>query len=128
MRILVVDDEPDTLEVVGAALRHAGANVVSAASAAEALRAFTGQAPDVLISDLAMPGEDGFQLIGKIRALTSEQGGEVPAVALSAYTGAEDRRHAISAGFQRHVAKPVELHELVELVWSLSRAQSSWTG
>jgi PAS domain S-box-containing protein len=120
LRILVVDDEPDTLEVVGAALRHAGADVVSASSTAEALVQFDGAAPDVLISDLAMPGEDGYQLIRKVRARASQRGGQVPALALSAYAGPEDRRQAISAGYQMHVAKPVELHELIRLVQTLS--------
>ncbi len=120
LRVLVVDDEPDTLEVVGAALRHAGANVVSAGSAAEALRHLDGAVPDVLISDLAMPGEDGFELIRKIRARGTTRGGQVPALALSAFGGPEDRRQAFSAGFQMHVVKPVEPHELVRLVQTLS--------
>lgn len=120
LRVLVVDDEPDTLEVVGAALRHAGADVVSAASAAEALRCLRASVPDVLISDLAMPGEDGFDLITKVRALSNESGGRVPAVALSAFTGAEDRHHALDAGFQLYVAKPIEPLELVRLVRRLS--------
>jgi CheY-like chemotaxis protein len=122
LRVLVVDDEPDTLEVVGAALRHAGAEVVSAASAAEALRCLRESAPDVLISDLAMPGEDGFDLITKVRALDDESGGGVPAVALSAFTGSEDRHHALDAGFQLYVAKPIEPLELVRLVRRLSDA------
>jgi PAS domain S-box-containing protein len=120
LRVLVVDDEPDTLEVVGAALRHAGAKVTSASSAAEAMQRFAESTPDILISDLAMPGENGFDLIGRIRAFARELGGAVPAVALSAFTGAEDRRHAMNAGFQLYVAKPVEPLELVRLVRSLS--------
>ena len=120
LRVLVVDDEPDTLEVVGAALRHAGAQVTSASSAAEALQRFSESVPDILISDLAMPGENGFDLITRIRAFTREDGGGVPAVALSAFTGAEDRRHAMNAGFQLYVAKPVEPLELVRLVRTLS--------
>ena len=118
--VLVVDDEPDTLEVVGAALRHAGAVVESASSASEALEKFRVHAPDVLISDLAMPGENGYQLIAKVRALGTDRGGTVPAVALSAYTGAEDRRQALTAGFQLYVAKPVEPFELVRVVRRLS--------
>jgi PAS domain S-box-containing protein len=122
LRVLVVDDEPDTLEVIGAALRHAGAQVDSASSAAEALQRCREHAPDVLISDLAMPGENGFDLITKVRALDRDCGGGVPAVALSAFTGPEDRRHARNAGFQLYVAKPVEPLELVRLVRSLSPA------
>ena len=120
MRVLVVDDEPGTLEVIGEVLRLAGAEVVSASSAAEALAAFDGGTPDVLISDLAMPDVDGFQLIAKIRARSSAEGGRIPALALSAYAGPDDRRHAIRAGFQLHVAKPVEPYELIRLVRGLS--------
>jgi PAS domain S-box-containing protein len=128
LNVLLVDDEPDTLEVVAAALRHAGARVVSVSSAAEALRAFDGVIPDVLISDLAMRGEDGFQLIAKVRARPIDKGGNVPALALSAYSGPEDRRHAITAGYQLHVAKPVEPHELVRLVQGLSPERQQWAG
>lgn len=120
LSVLVVDDEPDTLEVVGAALRHAGAVVESASSAGEALEKFRVRTPDVLISDLAMPGENGYQLIAKVRALGIDRGGKVPAVALSAYTGPEDRRQALTAGFQLYVAKPVEPFELVKVVRRLS--------
>lgn len=121
VRVLVVDDEPDSLDVVSAALRHAGAEVTSAGSAAEAMRCFGQHAPpDVLISDLAMPGENGFDLIAKVRALGREHGGNVPAVALSAFTGAEDRRSAIDAGFHLYVAKPVEPAELIRLVGTLT--------
>jgi len=118
--VLVVDDEPDTLEVVREVLRMAGAEVVTAGSAAEALAAFEPRAPDVLVSDLAMPGEDGFALIRKVRARRPERGGAIPAVALSAYAGVEDRRQSLTAGFQLHVAKPVEPHELVKVVHELS--------
>jgi PAS domain S-box-containing protein len=128
LHVLVVDDEPDTLEVVGAALRHAGAQVVSAASAAEAYQRFREHVPDVLISDLAMPGENGFDLITKVRALGDASGGGVPAVALSAFTGAEDRSHALRAGFQLYVAKPIEPIELIRLVRHLSPETQAGAG
>jgi PAS domain S-box-containing protein len=124
LTVLVVDDEPDTLEVVGEVLRSAGAEVLTATSAAEALQAFERRAPDVLVSDLAMPGEDGFTLIRKVRARRPESGGRIPAVALSAYSGVEDRRQSLSAGYQLHVAKPVEPQELVKVLRELSPARS----
>ncbi|HEY8516681.1 MAG TPA: ATP-binding protein [Candidatus Binatia bacterium] len=118
--VLIVDDEPDTLDVVGEVLRSAGAQVVTATSATDALEKFEHRAPDVLVSDLAMPGEDGFALIRKIRARDPERGGRIPAIALSAYSGAEDRRQSLNAGYQLHVAKPIEPHELVKVLHELS--------
>ncbi|MEW6272899.1 MAG: ATP-binding protein [Thermodesulfobacteriota bacterium] len=122
--VLVVDDEPDSLDVVGEVLRTAGADVVTAASTADALAEFDRRAPDVLVSDLAMPGEDGFVLIRKVRARGPERGGRIPAVALSAYSGADDRRQSISAGYQLHVAKPVEPQELIKMLHELSPARA----
>jgi PAS domain S-box-containing protein len=128
LRVLVVDDEPDSLEVVGAVLRHAGADVTTVESAADAVRAIDQQPPDVLISDLAMPGEDGFSLIRKIRAREARKGGRMPAVALSAFSSPEDRRQSLDAGYQLHVAKPVEPHILVKLLHELSPARGGLTG
>jgi CheY-like chemotaxis protein len=86
--------------------------VTVASSAREALGALAGVRPDVLISDIGMPEEDGYELIRRVRALPAEAGGEVPAVALTDYTRIEDRMRALRAGYQMHVAKPVELAEL----------------
>jgi PAS domain S-box-containing protein len=108
LRVLVVDDEPDAREILSIALSRYGAEVRAAASSAEALEAFLEWKPDVLISDLGMPGEDGFALIRKVRALTPEQGGHIPAAALTAYVREEDRFLALSAGYETHIPKPVD--------------------
>jgi CheY-like chemotaxis protein len=116
VRILVVDDEYDTREVLSAMLNRYGAEVRTAASAAEAIQKLVDWRPDVLVSDIGMPMEDGYELIGKIRGLPPERGGETPAIALTAYAGNQDRQRALSAGFQRHLAKPVEPTELAREV------------
>jgi PAS domain S-box-containing protein len=98
LRVLVVDDEQDTREMLKAGLGQCGAEVTAAGSAAEALEALVAGAPDVLISDIGMPGEDGYELIRKVRALPAEEGGKVPAIALTAYARVEDRMQALRAG------------------------------
>ncbi|WP_257449178.1 CHASE3 domain-containing protein [Archangium lipolyticum] len=118
-RILVVDDEEDNREVLKMMLEEYGAHVLTAASAAEALRAVREHGPELLISDIGMPGEDGYQLITQVRALPAEEGGGVPAVALTAYARVEDRARALTAGFNMHVAKPVEPSELLTLLSNL---------
>ena len=122
----MVDDEPDTLEVVGAALRHAGAQVTSASSAAEDA-ALRGVRPDILISDLAMPGENGFDLITRF-APAGERGGNVPAVALSAFTGVEDRRHAMKRGLPalRRKARRAAIGARPARAHSLARSEGEW--
>jgi two-component system, chemotaxis family, CheB/CheR fusion protein len=111
LRILVVDDETSVTEVFEVMLRSFGAEVRTAGSASEALAVFKKFNPDVLISDIAMPGEDGYSLIGKVRSLKSKRG-ETPAIALSAYAGQEDIQRALRAGFQAHIAKPVDANRL----------------
>ena len=118
-RILVVDDEADACELLTTILGRAGAEVVAAASAAEALTTLRRWRPDVLISDIGMPGDDGFALIRKIRALPPDEGGHVRALALTAYARSEDRVRALEAGFQTHVAKPVDPLELTALIGTL---------
>ncbi|MEP0790220.1 MULTISPECIES: hybrid sensor histidine kinase/response regulator [Cyanophyceae] len=120
VRILVVDDEADTREFLTFALEEYGAETIVAASAAEALKALELYNPDVLLSDIGMPEEDGYSLIRKVRSLSLERGGSIKAVALTAYAREEDQERAISAGFQMHVAKPVEPAELVAAVSSLT--------
>jgi CheY-like chemotaxis protein len=115
-RVLVVDDEYDTREVLGAMLSRYGAEVRAAESAAEAIRVLIEWAPDVLVSDVGLPGEDGYELIAKVRALPDERGGAIPAIALTAYAGSQDRQRALSNGFQTHLAKPVEPVELARVV------------
>jgi PAS domain S-box-containing protein len=121
VRVLVVDDDPDLLQMLELALRQYGAEVMAALSAAEALQSLAQWRPDVLVSDLGMPGEDGYDLIRKVRRLAPEHGGRIPAVALTAYARPEDRVRTLSAGYQMHVAKPVPPEELVAVIASLVR-------
>jgi CheY-like chemotaxis protein len=114
----VVDDEPDTRELLKAGLAQCGAEVVAAGSAAEALEAMRTAKPDLLISDIGMPEMDGYELIQRVRALSDAHGGGIPAIALTAYARVEDRMQALRAGYQMHVPKPVELAELVAVVAS----------
>jgi CheY-like chemotaxis protein len=119
LHVLLVEDEQDTLELVKAILERYGAQVTAVASADEALASLERTKPDVLVSDIGMPGRNGYELIKKIRALEPERGGRVPAVALTAYAGSRDRRRALVAGFQVHLAKPIEPDELLAVVASL---------
>ena len=120
LRVLLVDDEADSRELLELVLNSCGAWVAAAASAAEAFELIQTMRFDVLISDIGMPDEDGFSLVGKIRKLPKERGGRVPAAALTAYARAEDRVQALRAGFQMHVAKPVEPSELVAVIANLA--------
>ncbi len=119
LRVLVVDDEADARDIVATLLRQSGAIVTLARSATEAIEAFVIADPDVLISDIEMPGEDGYTLLRRIRG--GEAGGKstVAAIALSAYAGPGDRMRALQAGFQLHVSKPVEPAELVAVISNL---------
>jgi signal transduction histidine kinase/ActR/RegA family two-component response regulator len=119
LRLLVVDDEEDALTLVREALSEQGAEVHVAASAREALEKFTRLRPDVIVSDIGMPEADGFFLIRKIRALPIDQGGRTPAVALTAYARTDDAQRAFAAGYQMHVAKPVEPTQLATVVANL---------
>jgi len=118
VKVLVVDDEPDTRELVKAGLAQCGAEVVEASSAAEALEAMRTAGPDLLISDIGMPEVDGYELIRRVRSLSDDHGGGIPAIALTAYARVEDRMQALRAGYQMHVPKPVELAELVAVAAS----------
>ena len=118
---LVVDDEPDTRELVRRVLTECGVSVTTASSAAEGLRALEERSFDVLVSDVGMPGEDGYSLIRKVRELEARQNrSKMPAMALTAYARAQDRQRIMLAGFQVHVAKPVEAAELLATVASLA--------
>jgi PAS domain S-box-containing protein len=128
LRILVVEDDTDTRELLEMILTQCGASVRAVHSSDEALGEIAHFMPDVLISDIGMPGENGYELIRKIRSLDPEQGGRVPAVALTAYAAAADRRRALLAGFQTHLAKPVEPDELLAVVASLSNQQEAGNG
>ena len=125
IRVLVVDDDLDTLEMLKVILQNRGAEVVTAASAADALKALGRSRPDALVSDLAMPEQNGYELIQRIRQRGPERGGNIPAVALTAYARIEDRVRALKAGFQMYVPKPVDPNELVTLVANLTHPYGS---
>jgi signal transduction histidine kinase/CheY-like chemotaxis protein len=120
LRVLVVEDEADTRELVCFALTAAGAEVKTVERAREALDTLEGWTPDVLVSDIGMPGLDGYDFIGEVRRREADSGVRLPAVALTAYAGVEDRQRAISAGFQTHLAKPLDPAEMVAAVARLA--------
>lgn len=124
LRILVVDDEADTRELLKQGLEFCGAQVNVAASAVEALHAVMARLPDVLISDIGMPGVDGYDLIRQVRGLPPDRGGKIPAIALTAYTRTEDRLQSLRAGYDMHVPKPVELAELVAVAATVVRRKN----
>ena len=114
VRVLVVEDEPEARDSMRMLLQRFGAEVGTAGSARQALEAFSRGMFDVVISDIAMPGGDGYELMRSIRALAPEQGGRIPAVAVTARARPEDRRRALAEGFQVHLPKPVDAAELLE--------------
>jgi len=120
LKVLVVDDEPGARALVKRLLEDCEAAVQTAASVEEAVTLLLSEPPDVLVSDIGMPGEDGYSLIKRVRALGPDRGGKVPALALTAYARSEDRVRAVAAGYQMHAAKPVEPAELITLVASLA--------
>ncbi|HVR19384.1 MAG TPA: PAS domain S-box protein [Polyangiaceae bacterium] len=119
-RILVVDDEPDAVEIVAELLGSVGAVVEGASSAEEVLKKLPAFLPQVLVSDIGMPGMDGYALIRTVRALDRTQGGQTPALALTAYTRKEDVERSLSAGFQAHLGKPVDAHKLLATIAGLA--------
>jgi CheY-like chemotaxis protein len=123
VRALVVDDEDDARELIVTALTQYGADVVAVNSAEEAYTLITATPPqgrfDVIVTDIAMPGEDGYTMIRRVREWESARDANIPAVALTAYGRVEDRVRALNAGFQMHVAKPVEPAELAAVIMSL---------
>ncbi len=121
VRVLVVDDEADTRDFITTVLAECGAEVKAVESAAKVLEAISQWQPDILVSDIGMPEEDGYSLLCKVRALESKRERQIPAVALTAYARVEDRIQALSAGFGQHVTKPVEPAELVAVIANLAR-------
>ena len=119
IRVLVVDDAADTREMLRVVLERFGADVTTAASARETLDVLPAWQPNVLVSDIGMPEEDGYSLIRKVRALSSEKGGDIPAIALTGYVRVEERMRALDAGYQMFVPKPVEVGELATIIASL---------
>jgi len=119
VRVLAVDDEESARAVISAMLAHCGASVTVAASADEALRILPRAKPDILISDIGMPEKNGYDLLRSIRSLSPEEGANIPAVALTAYTNGDDRSRALATGFVRKLAKPVQPAELAETIESI---------
>lgn len=124
LQILVVDDEADTREFLVAAVEMCGAEVIAVSSAIEAIEVISQHRFDVLVSDVGMPEEDGYSLIRKVRKLPKEQGGDIPAVALTAYAREEDRMRSLSQGFQMHLSKPVEPDKLATVIAGLVKKTS----
>jgi PAS domain S-box-containing protein len=125
LRIVVVDDERDARELLRSLLTTYGAEVTICSSAGEAFEAVRREKPDLLVSDIGMPDEDGYSLIAKIRRLPETEGGKTPAIALTAFARIEDRIHALSQGFQMFVPKPVEPNELIAAIRSLAGINES---
>jgi CheY-like chemotaxis protein len=125
VKVLVVDDEPDARELLTAVLGGDKAEVIAVASAAEALSTLDDFKPDVVVSDVEMPGEDGYSMIRKVRAMEAERGRKIPAAALTAHASLQDRMQALASGFQMHIPKPVEPAELVAAVASLAGRTAS---
>ncbi|HXG67034.1 MAG TPA: ATP-binding protein, partial [Blastocatellia bacterium] len=121
LRLIVVEDEPDTLEMLRVVLEQNGAKVKACASAGEASAWVQRWNPDAVISDIGMPEEDGYEFMRRVRALEGGRGAQIPAIALTAYAGPEDRERALAAGYQKHLAKPVEARELIQAVAGLAR-------
>jgi CheY-like chemotaxis protein len=122
IRVLVVDDEPDSREFVAFVLEQAGATVLTATTAAEALTNLIQSQPDVLLSDIGMPDMDGYMLMQQVRSLPPEQGGQVNAIALTAYAGDFNQQQALQAGFQQHLSKPIEPEKLIQLISHLTKS------
>jgi hypothetical protein len=118
--VLLVDDDRDGLELAGVILTNCGADVRTCASPAAALEMLAGWTPDVAVLDIEMPGEDGFTLLRRARALVSARGIRIPALALTAYGRPSDRTRALAAGFNLHLSKPVDPTELALAVGSLA--------
>lgn len=125
IRVLAIDDEPDARELLTALLTQYGADVLTVASASEVLANLEAFQPTVLVSDIAMPEVDGYTLIQRVRALLPRQGGQIPAIALTAYAREDDHQRAISSGFQHHITKPLEPERLVQAVVTLTRHRSN---
>ncbi|WP_394836362.1 response regulator [Pendulispora rubella] len=116
-----MDDDEDNRTALRELLEDSGSRITTAANVSDALAKFEREVPDVLLSDIGMPGDDGLELIRRVRARSKREGGDVPAAALTGRVRGEDRRAALRAGFMRHVSKPVDPNELIEIVSALAR-------
>lgn len=124
LRVLLVDDEPEAREIISTVIGRTGAEVKACMSASDALTKLAEWRPDVILSDIAMPDEDGYSFIGKVRSLPRDKGGDTPAAALTAYARDEDRLQALAAGYQMHIAKPIGASQLVTMVAKLAGRES----
>jgi CheY-like chemotaxis protein len=120
LQVLIVDDEADARDILAQIVRRAGAQVATAGSSKEGLELLRRERPDLLVSDIAMPDEDGYAFIRQVRSLTADTGGQTAAVAVTAYARDDDRRRALAAGFQAHLAKPVEPADLLNVLSELA--------
>jgi CheY-like chemotaxis protein len=125
VRILVVEDDPDARDLLRTTLELVGARVTVAGTVQEALAALEARLPDVVVSDIGMPGEDGYALVRKLRARPPEAGGALPAVALSAHAARDDAERSRAAGFELHIAKPIDPESLVDALAGLVGRRSS---
>jgi CheY-like chemotaxis protein len=128
LTVLLVDDEQDTRDALRLILQQNGVLVTTATSAREAFELVERLRPNILLSDIAMPGEDGLSLIRRVRLLPFDRGGGILAIALSAYAGVEDRRRALLAGFQRHISKPVDPAHLLATLAAVSHETGDQSG
>jgi PAS domain S-box-containing protein len=116
VHVLLVEDDDDSRKLLGTMLKRYGARVTSTKSAAEALEVFAGELPDVMISDIGMPDQDGYELIRRLRSLPVEKGGATPAIALTGYASRKDRERALNSGYQQHMAKPIEQADMIAAI------------
>jgi PAS domain S-box-containing protein len=119
VHVLLVEDDDDSRKLLGTMLKRHGARVTSTKSAEEALHAVANDVPDVLISDIGMPDQDGYELIRKLRSLPVEKGGSIPAIALTGYASRKDRERALSSGYHQHMAKPIEQMDMISAIATL---------
>ena len=119
VHVLLVEDDDDSRKLLGAILKRHGARVTATKSVAEALSVFPTDVPDLLVSDIGMPDEDGYELIRKLRALPPERGGQIPAIALTGYASRKDRERALAAGYNQHIAKPIEQADMISALAAL---------
>jgi CheY-like chemotaxis protein len=124
VKVLIVDDEPDSLALLEHLLIHFDAQVIAARNAAEGLERVQTHRPDVIVSDIGMPDMDGYEFIQEIRNLPADDGGQTPAVAFTAFNSREDQRKALSAGFQKHLSKPVDVTVLIDTIASMIGTKS----
>ncbi|HKY26450.1 MAG TPA: ATP-binding protein [Pyrinomonadaceae bacterium] len=128
LRVLLIDDEPEARSIIGRLIGRAGAEIKTCSSASEGLIELVEWRPNVILSDIAMPEEDGYSFISKVRSLPNEKGGETPAAALTAYAREEDRAHALAAGYQMHISKPIDASHLLNMVARLAGHAKSPVG